>query len=138
MNLDDLPDDSCEWCGTELPPTRPNYCSAWCAHKHRHAMEREARREARAGRTCLGCGGAIPLWRRTSAIYCTPECQRRHRHAAKSERRRQARTGRTCAECGEAIPENRDAKAIYCSRRCCNRRLGRRWARAKRRRNCAS
>mgnify|MGYP006445574611 FL=1 len=91
MKLDDLADDTCEFCGTELPPTRPNYCSAWCAHKHRHQMEREARREAKAGRTCAGCGATIPLWRRASAKYCTPDCQRAHKHDGEAERRRQAR-----------------------------------------------
>jgi len=130
MNLADLPDDSdnCWHCGAELPLDWKwgirKFCSRRCANKY-HWVQLRAERDARlAGRTCINCGGAVPLERKGDALTCSEKCMRRiitcRQKPRLKERRRQARQGRTCEICSGPIDDAKPAGTKRCSRACTN------------------
>lgn len=85
------------------------------------ARQRAARRAARAGRTCLDCGGAIEEHLTANAIRCvtcaktaartrprkprTPE--QLARHAERERLRAQAKRSTKCPDCGGARPKRK-------------------------------
>lgn len=127
MNLDDLPDDSdrCWHCGAHLPEDHRwglrRYCNPTCRAEYHRDRKRTLRRQARAGRSCIVCEGAIPDLYAHNALTCSKPCLDRLRQDARLYHKRQRKRGRTCQHCGGPIPEARDLRAIYCCTRCQDR-----------------
>lgn len=75
MNLDDLPDDMCAWCGKPFVSKqyRQRFCCAKCnkAFYSRIKVEKqiEERRKARTGYVCPECGVTFTPTR-ADAIFC--------------------------------------------------------------------
>jgi hypothetical protein len=123
VNLDALHDDDdfCDWCGAELPVDayygRRYHCSTACLKADTEFRDKIERILARRGRTCLQCGGAIPLSREGNAKYCCDACQHRAGNARKAARK--PARGR-CLHCGEDIPADKPLNAKFCSKSCRN------------------
>lgn len=122
--LDDLAGDACLVCGASLEGKRIDsiYCSRRCKTKDRHRLDREARIEANAGRTCDECGAPLPPERRADARYCEGgRCSRRASHKRWAKRvREKAKEGRTCQHCGGPMDLRIRAGAKFCSAACRN------------------
>lgn len=121
MNLDDLTGDSCAFCGASIEHMRvtAKYCSPKCRRADLIRLDREARIESHAGRTCADCGSAISPAMRADAVYCSKRCSSRASHKRWAKRvRREAKAGRVCRQCGGAIPIEVRAGAVYCTRAC--------------------
>lgn len=127
MSLDGLPDDSdrCWHCGARLPDDHRwglrRYCNPTCRREYHNARKRALRREERAGRSCIVCGGAIPAERAYHALTCGKRCLDRLRLDSVLYRKRQQKRGRTCRHCGGSIPEARTLRAIYCNSKCADK-----------------
>lgn len=75
MNLDDLPDDLCAWCGKPFVSKqyRQRFCSTKCnkaewSHKKNEQIKEE-RRQARTDYVCPECGVTFTP-SRVDAIFC--------------------------------------------------------------------
>src|SRR5262245_5933084 len=79
--------ERCERCGAVIPEHRQwwtaLYCSMHCKRASHWALEAEAlraaRREARKGKVCPGCGRTFDAPRIACQVYCTPQCSKRYR-----------------------------------------------------------
>lgn len=98
LNLDDLRGPECLWCRNSLEGKRADaiYCSRKCAIDHYHQLEKDARLEAKQGRICVVCVGAIdPAKRDKVTIYCSITCQR-----VVTNNKAAGRYPKTCEHCG--------------------------------------
>lgn len=97
MNLDDIPDEICAWCGKGFEARRitQKYCCEACQRKSRSAFTTavvsEEKRRARAGKTCKQCGATFDP-KKSDAIYCGKRCQHRAEYERRKERRRALRS----------------------------------------------
>jgi len=112
MNLDDLRGPECLWCGASLEGKRADaiYCSNKCAMDDYHRLEKEARLEAKQGRICVVCNGAISPHKRGNVTrYCSIECQR-----VANYNKACGRYPKTCEHCGTGFNAH-NRKQRYCS-----------------------
>lgn len=86
MKLSELPGDTCEFCGKDMPESRmitAKYCSRKCAVLANRQKEYLKRRvlsaERRSGATCPYCGGAFERKTRQQ-VYCRTSCKARSRY----------------------------------------------------------
>lgn len=82
---------------------RRQYCSIKCRDSAKCLVRKAQVMEGRKECTCLNCGGAIPEFKRGSAIYCSPLCAQRLRLLWHRERR-----VRVCELCGGTFHAHRD------------------------------
>lgn len=107
----------CEHCGKPLPERKRSdkrYCDNRCAYRSCHALEMDARREARIGRTCQECGCIIPSERRRDAKTCSARCTSR---ASSRRERERAIHLKTCPICKTEF-RTRARRQVCCSPRC--------------------
>lgn len=96
--------DTCAWCGMDLPLTataNQKFCCPECRHaageekRQAHNLTRRkvrARiREERERAPCPGCGAVIPAGAPLNKVYCSDPCQRRHYTALRTQRLREER-----------------------------------------------
>ena len=132
----------CAWCGADMGDCHylRIFCSDKCRRADRTELERQAKREAMAGKRCKTCRKPMPPTKRQHAKYCSKKCQPHLYREARScptcgtvyriKARRQVYCCMACAKnarredhprpcqvCGEAmaapLPEQK-----YCSQRC--------------------
>lgn len=77
-------------------------------------MERQAREEERAARSCTFCAGLIPVAMKASALFCSVACRDRSRRD-----RRRLTNGKVCPHC-QALFSPLRADQVHCSRACKN------------------
>ena len=67
----------CLTCGVDMWPcqARRMFCSQRCRNLYFRAIEREARDQANADRTCKACGKPIDVRRPSTARYCNDACR---------------------------------------------------------------
>lgn len=110
MRLEDLDDDHCPQCGAPLPDTRRAgqiYCNKRCAQKHFDALDKQARAEARRGRSCSECGTMIDSRKPVGTLYCGKAC-------ARLAMRKRTWGYRTCRICeSRFLPNHKDQ--VQCS-----------------------
>lgn len=77
----------CVVCGADMSPCRSDkmYCTKKCANTVYTELNRKAREEEKAGRTCDVCGGPIAITKNRDARHCSTKCLDRKR--APRERR---------------------------------------------------
>jgi endogenous inhibitor of DNA gyrase (YacG/DUF329 family) len=76
----------CEQCGAEIEPMahpRRAFCSKSCNNAHFNGLAKEARDEAKRGRTCAHCGGTFNATR-ADQVFCSKPCQASRRNRRKS------------------------------------------------------
>lgn len=98
----------CEWCGSDMGDCHylRKFCSDRCRRADRTELERQAKREAMAGRVCVTCGEAIPPTKRQHAKYCSKNCIPRL-----------YRETRACPVCAKVFRIIRRDQ-VYCSTSC--------------------
>lgn len=116
--LDDLFDDAshCRECRTRLPVDRYYgrrvFCSIPCQRADYSRLTKAMIRDAKRGRTCKQCGGAISVEKNSKAVYCSLLCQQRAGHEV-----RRSRFPGKCAICGGDF-QGHNARQKYCSPSC--------------------
>lgn len=100
----DVWNDTCAWCGMDLPidaPAHQKFCCAECRHaagEERRQAWNLTRRKVRARirqekerKPCPGCGAAIQPDASITKVYCSDPCQRKHYTALRTIRWREER-----------------------------------------------
>lgn len=106
----------CECCGKAMGPGRSDklFCSRECLMKDYQAVVSAARREARAGRSCEWCGGAISDDKRSSARFCCRSCCMAAYNFAVTRRGHIAH----CVECARPLHRSSHANRKFCNTTC--------------------
>jgi predicted nucleic acid-binding Zn ribbon protein len=136
VRADDLADDAdhCWQCGKALPDDAywgiRKFCCRKCNRDYYNGFAKRERHARRHGRTCMQCGGPVPVTRSNAAFTCSHACTVRmnvDRDVARQRAaNRRAKAGRTCEVCQAPIPPEKRADARTCSRDCSDRMRRRR------------
>ncbi len=109
----DRPAGGCAVCGVRLTGRQRQYCSPRCDAADRQALDRDARRAARADRVCIRCGAIFTPGRGDASV-----CSRRCGNDLRRERWSAARwPRRACACCGTEY-QPLQARQRHCSKQC--------------------
>lgn len=129
MNMDDLPDETCAWCGKGYDARHvwQKYCSEACRHASASAFRKQMVRTKLAKLRCQHCGDLMPNAKKIDTKFCCIPCLR----AARTLRIKGPLSEVRCIDCGKQIRGalRRDTKRCAECVRLEHRRASREWAR---------
>jgi len=123
---------TCAHCGelmTGRTHHRAKFCSKRCKEAARVELKRTERQAILRERSCLTCGGPIPLDSSMKTRCCSKQCSITYQNRKRAVLTEAAKGGREqlCKWCGEDIPQDRRNGVLYCSTACKRRAMSARW-----------